>query len=592
MTQPTNDKRTGAGKNILRFLFPLPSSLFFFFSVFFFPVTETYLGNAADFSVPFPTLAAGLLPFVLGAAFIVALFAAFLPRRGRIAVSAGLFCIGFAAWVQSVFLNGKMISLTGERERYSTGLIVGNITVLFVILAAGAVAALFFFRLKKERIIATATVFISSLLLFMQATGTVSGALSGKNGNEGSGSANEETASQFLSAKGETTLSRDHNVVVFILDYTTGPYVLRARRDYPDLFDGLDGFVFYPDALPVFTRTYPSITYLTTGVPCRFDLPYNEYVKEAGATSAFLSGIHDAGIRIGLYTDDYLVGEPLFDLIENAGEERVYSAARLMRYSLPLALKRVAPYLLKSSVHCSISDVNVRALKESGSAPSDEETFYNRIRNEGLSLNDAAGTFRFFHFFGPHPGTRLRADGTYSNGPTDEADALKGDFTIIAAYLSELKRLGIYDKTTVIITTDHADSALSAASEKLDIIRPSDILMMVKPAASVTGYSESDAEISHDDLFATVYDGLGLDPSRFGTPIYRIPSGERTRKLFYTGLFSDQDGEIARLEYEVTGDARDLSNYRWTGRFLDVFYSYCKVSETVFNPSMMEDDGE
>ena len=588
MTRRTNEKRTGSAKIALRFLFPLPVSLFFFFSFFFFPVTETYLGNSADYTVPFSTLAGALLPFVCGAALLVAVLVGLLPARARVAASAGLFLLGLVAWVQSVFLNGRMISMTGEEERYSTALVAGNLALILGLLAVGALAVVLLIRRGAAGKIATATLFLSILLLLMQTVGTVSGAVADRKEEKPS-------VSRYLTAEGETTLSADGNVVVFLLDFTPGTYVNRAREAYPDLFDGLDGFTYYPDALPHYSRTYPSVPYLLTGIPCKFDLPYAEYVNLAGNTGTFLPDMKEKQVSIGVYTNDYFVGDGLFDLLENVsreGDARAYSATGLARYSLPLALKRVAPYLFKSSIHYDVGNINVRSLTVSAAAPSDEETFYRRLTEDGLSLNDGEGSFRFFHFWGPHPGARLRADATLAESPTSEEEALKGDFKIISAYIAELKRLGIYDKTTIVITTDHADSALSAPSGKLDVIRSSDILMMVKPAEKVEGFEVSDAKICHDDLFATVYDGLGLDASRYGAPIYGIPSGERTRTLYYTGLFSDLDGEIGLLEYRVAGDARNVNNYVWTGNAWDVAYSYNRVSETEFTPSLMEADGE
>lgn len=588
MTRRTNEKRTESAKFALRFLFLLPASLFFFFSVFFFPVTETYLGNSADYTVPFSTLAGALLPFVCGGALLVCVLAGLLPARARVAASAGLFLLGLVAWVQSVFLNGRMISMTGETERYSIPLIFGNLALILGLLSVGVIAVVILFRRGGAGKIATASLFLSLLLLLMQGAGTVFGAVADRGEKK-------LTSWRYLTAQGETTLSSDRNVVVFLLDYTPGNYLSQARDLYPDLFDGLDGFTLYPDALPRYTRTYPSIPYLLTGVPCEFDLPYSEYANLAGSTGTFLPDMKKEEISIGVYTNDYFIGESLFDLLENASDEgcvRTYSSAKLARASVPLALKRVVPYLFKSTIRYDVGQVNVGALTAASDAPSDEEDFYGRIREEGLSLNQEKGSFRFFHFMGPHPGTRLRADATFSDRPTSSAEALKGDFTIISAYISELKRLGVYDKTTIVITTDHAESALSAPSGKLDVIRSSDILMMVKPAEKTEGFDVSEAMICHDDLFATVYDGLGLDASRYGNPIYGIPTGMRMRTFYYTALFSNSDGEIAQLEYEVAGNARNVDNYNWTGNYRDVVHSFNRVSKTEFTPSLMEADGE
>ena len=116
MTPRTNDTKTGSAKTALRFLSVLPSSLFFFFSVFVFPMTETYVGNVNDFTVPFGTLFGSLLLIWGGSAVVLGLLSGLLPRRGRAIASSVFFLLGLIGYIQSNFLNGSMISWTGEKE--------------------------------------------------------------------------------------------------------------------------------------------------------------------------------------------------------------------------------------------------------------------------------------------------------------------------------------------------------------------------------------------------------------------------------------------------------------------------------------------
>ncbi len=87
--------------------------------------------------------------------------------------------------------------------------------------------------------------------------------------------------SYYMSDIGEYEISSDKNTVMFIIDTCDGRYLEQAISEYPDIFDGLDGFVYYPNATSTHSRTYPSMPYLLTGEICHFDKPYNEYVDEA-----------------------------------------------------------------------------------------------------------------------------------------------------------------------------------------------------------------------------------------------------------------------------------------------------------------------
>ena len=586
MTRRTNEKRTGSAKHALRFLSVLPATLFFFLSVFLFPVTETYLGNLNDFSVSFGSLFGALLLVWGGAALIFAFLFGLLPKTGRIAASCVFFLLGLIAYLQSNYLNGSMISMTGEAENYAKSLVAGNIAVWAGVFLLGIAAAVILLRVGRGRILLVSVASLSLLLLFMQTVGTAVGAATASRERR-------EVPSRGLTNEGELSVASDRNVVLFILDTAAGEYVRGAMEQEPGLFDGFDGFTYYPDCLPVYTRTYPAIPYYLTGGHCYFDRSASTYINEAADASTFLPKMHEQGIEIGVYTPDPpLVGDALLPLLENATfkDERVsYRPWLLVRYTLGLSMKRISPYALKASFYERVGELNTRTVKSEYDPPSKESAFYAALRENGLTVGEGAGCFRFFHFFGPHPGTQLRPDGTTVGRYTSEPEAIRGDFTIIRAYLAELKRLGLYDKTTVIITADHGDSRLSAYDEGglLDVVRGADMLMMVKPAGATEGFAVSDVMVSASDLFATVYDGLGLDPAPYGTPIYELPAGERTRYLYYTALYHDRYGEIARMTYRVTGDCRYAENYRWTGEYYDIVRSYFKVSPTRFTPDLM-----
>ena len=577
---------TGKGSVIAprfaRFLLPFPAILFCFLSVFVFPMAELYLGNIDDFNIPFGSLVGSLLLVWGGGAILFALLVGFLPRRGRIVASCVFFLIGLLAYLQSTLLNGSMVSSTVVQERYSTSLILWNLAVWAAILVIGTGAAVLLFRRRMEGKLVLGITAVSLLLLFMQTVGAAIGVATERPGDK-------EIAVYRLTKTGETTLTEDHNVAVFILDSADGRYVQAALEAEPELFDGFDGFTYYPDCLPVYTRTYPSITYYLTDVHCTFDCPALTWINEAAEESTFLSVMNDNGVRIGVYTvDPPHVGNALHPLLENSLSRVAvrYNPRLITRYSFTMSLKRVSPYALKRSLPEYLIALNSRTLKNDD-PPSSETEFLTALRKTGLSTVPGDGCYRFFHFYGPHPGTTLRADGTSARKSTSGQEALRGCFVMIRAYLSELKRLGLYDKTTVIITADHGDSLLSGGADNLDVNRTADMLMLVKPMGKTEGFSVSSVKVSASDLFATVYDGLGLDPAAYGTPIYDLAEGDRPRTLYYTALYHHTSGEIARLTYSVDGDCRDLDSYRWTGEYYDINYSYQKVSETRFDPALI-----
>ena len=94
------------------------------------------------------------------------------------------------------------------------------------------------------------------------------------------------------------------------------------------------------------------------------------------------------------------------------------------------------------------------------------------------------------------------------------------------------------------------------------------------------GVTTSTAPVCHADLFSTVIASLDGNYEKYGTPVWNHTEGEqRTRYYYNQALYSDEDGEIALREYAVTGDARDVSNWKLTGNDWDILYSERAVSK-------------
>lgn len=159
---------------------------------------------------------------------------------------------------------------------------------------------------------------------------------------------------------------------------------------------------------------------------------------------------------------------------------------------------------------------------------------------------------------------------------------LKGDIKIIREYLEQLKTLGVYDNTTIIITADHGHVKYNTV---LEMKVAGGCIMLVKPAGADSSKPivTSLAPVSHADLFATAIKGLGGDATKYGKAIYEIPENEkRDRYYYYTALYTTTDGEVVLREYLIDGPADKLSSYKLTGNNWDMDYSMYAVSKERF----------
>ena len=74
----------------------------------------------------------------------------------------------------------------------------------------------------------------------------------------------------------------------------------------------------------------------------------------------------------------------------------------------------------------------------------------------------------------------------------------------------------------------------------------------------------------HLDYHITVIDAVGGDTAQWGgMPIYDVQPNDRTRYFIKTEnptLVNDANTDTAWAEYAIEGDARDIANWRATGR--------------------------
>ena len=102
-------------KNRRSFLTLLLCCLFFTLTVAFFSPMEVVLINEGEFYFPFGNVWWFQLLVALGAGIALSLVLFILPGRiGQIAAAIPL-GLGLAAYIQAMFLNGAMVSLTGDR---------------------------------------------------------------------------------------------------------------------------------------------------------------------------------------------------------------------------------------------------------------------------------------------------------------------------------------------------------------------------------------------------------------------------------------------------------------------------------------------
>lgn len=563
-------------------LFALCVNAFTAFTLLFFPPMEVYLGNVMEFAFPPSVLWWMLLLEAAAMTVLVSAVEMLLPERLFAVVNLAGLSLGLCAYIQAAFLNSHMGTLTGTTDVYETGLIVGNL----LLWGAVWVAVYLFFgwmaHVQKRRTAVSSLVFLSLALLAMQTTALVVQWMQTDTAAMQKGT--------YLTGTDEFVLSSEQNVVEFVVDSCDVRYFEQTMERYPDMTDGLRGFTYYPNATSTHSRTYPSVTYMLTGRMCYFDRPMTQYVDEAWQNGTFVPDLKAAGCDVRVFTESPYISDAALELVDNSGTVEgdwlsYISPRGLLTQMLKISLYRESPYCIKWRFAYDGGKVNRAVMRYPDPVIEENDAyFYHRLTSDRrLTVSDDySRAYRFYHFSGAHPGERLSAQATASD-TADRLAAIRGNIYIIEEYLAQLKALGLYESTTVIITADHGSSGSTdhSSADNLEIAYPYRPLMLVKPAGvgDEAAFATSQAPVCHSDLFATVLTGVGSDAAAYGEAIWNIaPDTQRERYYYFTAMYSDANGEVALREYRVDGDAGDPANWTLTGRYWDILYSERAVS--------------
>lgn len=135
--------------------------------------------------------------------------------------------------------------------------------------------------------------------------------------------------------------------------------------------------------------------------------------------------------------------------------------------------------------------------------------FKDGLERSGVSSEDGKKMIKFIHINGSHPPCNMDE---YSNrtwaGEVTPAQCGRGALRIVQNYVDGLKRLGIYDDSSIIIVGDHGYYQYGALTNPA---------LMIKEKGKKGGLQYSDSPVSSFDLPATILDMAGIDYKEYGS---------------------------------------------------------------------------
>ncbi len=250
----STDDITIKKQNKNKILLSVCVNAFLVLSLLFFAPLEIYLGNIAEFNFSFFQTWFMLLAASLIIIIFLVLIESILPKILFKLANLTAFALGLCCYIQAMFLNGKMSSLTGETYSFEQNLIVRNLALWIAIFAIIYIAYFILSKLKKKNIVLNSIQYVSLALVLMQIVAFISLVATTDTSNF--------IKMDYLTTEGKYELSDKNNVVVFIVDTCDGVHFQSALNKYPDMLDNFPGFTYFPNSTSTHSRTYPSIPYL------------------------------------------------------------------------------------------------------------------------------------------------------------------------------------------------------------------------------------------------------------------------------------------------------------------------------------------
>ena len=542
-----------------RALISLGACLTFVMTYFVAPVIEIFVANTMffDYTVPQVMLTVGVSALIVFAL----LFGLSFLLKGRLlnwylSLLTGL---SAGAYIQSIFMNSSVGVLDGTE-------------VLWVDLATEAVIGLgvwgiilfIFFAIEQfsKKAWTYAVGFISVLLCVMQLASSV-----------GVFFISEIDEKSIISPTraGEFELSDKHNVIVLAIDSFDITLAEEVMQNSPEYFDEFDGFTWYKNTTPHYSRTFPSVAYMFTGEDTFYKSEYDDAMAKAWENNDFLEDMKNAGYSVRIYAYQKYVnpdGEYMLENCDNYREIKpVINYPKLEKEMMKLSLYRLAPVALKPFFETDTEAANSAYSVEDGFELSlTDYNFYSRLKDEKLNLENKAGdkgTFSYYIFKGCHAPYIFDENCEKTDEKVTAKEATRGALTNVSEYLRQLKELGVYDSSTIIVTTDHGISG-----KYTELSNPRVISMFYKPGGAKGEMKEDNSPQQLLNLRPTVLKEMGLDYKSYGTPFDEVKEGDDvTRYVYISG--ASKDGSVREqnlLTYEVKGDANDFKNWTLTDK--------------------------
>lgn len=472
---------------------------------------------------------------VLVGSFIIVL----LPQKIIHILEILIFSFSIAAYIQNNFLNNGIYNNNGigviwnelKIPMFLNGIV--WISIIFTV-----IVVIYGLKGKSMKVVVLGSLLFGIIQIISSVTIFLSTPINGTAGDK-----------YMISSEGQYLVAPNKNIIILVLDsYSNGTFEYFVDSN-PHAAELLKDFTYYSDASSDYRTTFPSIIHMLTGVEVNEDIKtveeWKEYAWNRDECISFYRKLKDNGYISNIFLDKYnysiiganknLVGK--FDNVVESKRKNIDSGL-CIRLLTKMSLYKFVPFVLKPK--CEVMTYSFRDViivesdNTDGEIPSANYEFYKKLVDQRIKIdNDIDNKFTFILLDGIHaPFVNDMNCNEVKSEETNLIDVEKGIFVMLDEYISQLKKLGVYDNATIIICADHGGA------------EPMFIMKMEDEQHSQMKINK--APICYSDIRPTIMEIVGEDYEEYGCSIHSISDDEIRRRLLYS---KDEKGYYEKYEF-------------------------------------------
>lgn len=573
-------------------------SIMFVVNYFIFNQFDILLNNPAEFSVTVAEGAWSLIwrPIVILVVVISALTAlCCYSKKGFVYTVATLLGLVLAGYIQVLFMNNDVMNVLSVAR---IGQYIVN-TLLYLFIVSVPIIIVFFERRAKKGFTPKLALTASLVILGMQLFGVISVAATAPQ-------AAKDNELYYFSVDEQLKLSKNNNIIVFVMDQLDTIYSDAVFEKYSNAKKIFSGFTYYTDNISEYPQTFPSITSLLTGK--QYDGTINkqiDYYKNSWNDEVLLGSLKKNNYtRLGLldttttfYDFNDLDGK--FDNIKKINKKyRIVNGKNFFGEISSYAFMRQSPIVFKPIIAWKGESHSVKIKNTPDYFPhfiaADADLLlYSKLYNgglrNGLSADREENVFSFVHMRAGHAPFEYNENLKKTNKSNAVSQAY-GSFKILDEYFSQMKDLGIYDDSTIIVLGDHG---WGRGKNSAEVVSPPMTSLFVKESVKKDPKGKdgeelripiSQPQLSHRNFASTILEIIGyvhegeqrLPPSYFdvikgknafdelrGNIDYTdiVEAGVQTRYFYFVKYMNLASSKFF-FKYRIIGDANSIGNWK------------------------------